>query len=264
MKNKTSIFFFLLANLLLFVMACKPKKVIVAAPPVQVQTEKVNDQKLENFALLKGKNIDFSTLALKGKASLAINGDQNDVTMVIRILKDKKIWISVSAVAGIEVARTIITPDSLKLLNRLDKTYLKKPFSYLHDYTNKQIDFTLLQSVLSGNVYDGFLLDKSSLIQENGVWVLSGNVENLAFKTVFNTLLKLSETTLNDPVGAQGFKVVYDNYTPVSNSLFASSLKINTMSGDKKIDLGIEFNKIESNNPVDFPFNVPKSFQLIN
>ena len=255
---------FLFATVLVFGMACKPKKLIVAPPPTQEQTAVLPNEKLENLALLQRKNLNFNTLSLKGKANLSVNGDENNVTMSIRIQKDKKIWLSVSAIAGIEVARVLVTPDSLKLLNRLEKTYTKKPFSYIHEFTNKQVNFKLLQSVLSGNVIDGFMTDKADLVKQNGVWIVSGEIEELAYRKVFNTLLKVAETTLNDAKAAQALKVVYGSYTPINNALFPSNLKINTMSGLKKIDLAIEFNKIEADGVVDFPFTVPKSFKLVN
>lgn len=253
----------ILAGLVVFAVGCKPKKVIVAAPPITDQVKAAPDQKLEQLNLLKGKDLIFNTLSLKGKANLNVNGDENNVTMLIRIQKDKKIWVSITAIAGIEVARAVITPDSLFLLNRLQKTYTRKPFNYVNDFTNKQINFGLLQAVLAGNTIPDFMIEKSALVQENGVWVLSGNAGDLAYKVLFNTLLKVTETTLNDAKVAQALKVVYGNYTPVNEALFPSSLKINSMAGDKKINIEIEFNKIESNIPVDFPFTVPKNFELV-
>lgn len=254
----------LLAMIILF-FGCKAKKVIIAAPPVVNQGNVENDKKPENLNLLKSKNLDFNTLALKGKADLDINGEQNDVTMNIRIQKDKKIWVIVTAAGGIvEVARAMITPDSLFLLNKLEKTYTKKPFSYIYKYTNKQINFDMLQAVLSGNAIPDFMTTKSNLIQENGIWVLNGTNGNLAYRSVFNTLLKVTETTLNDAKAGQAFKVSYGKYTPLNNALFPSSLIISTMSGVKKMNIGIEFSKIESNVSVDFPFSVPKSYELIN
>ena len=244
---------------------CKTKKVIITAPPVAVQDNIELDKKPENLNLLLSKNLDFNTLALKGKAELDINGEQNDVTMNIRLQKDKKIWVIVTAAGGIvEVARAMITPDSLFLLNKLDKTYTKKPFSYIYEYTNRQINFNLLQAVLSGNAVPDFMTTKSNLIQENGVWILNGTSGDLAYQSVFNTLLKVTETTLNDAKAGQAFKVTYGKYTPLNNALFPSSLNINTLSGIKKINIEIEFSKIESNIPVDFPFNVPKNYELIN
>lgn len=258
--NSVSIVFILVA-----IFGCKAKKVIIPTP-VPVVKEKVEiDKKPENLNLLKSKNLLFNTLALKGKANLDVNGEENNVAMNIRIQKDKKIWVIVTAAGGIiEVARAVITPDSLLLLNKLQKTYTKKPFSYIYQFTNKQINFGLLQAVLSGNTIPDLMTVKSNLIQKDGIWVLNGTNGDLAYQSLFNTLLKVSETTLNDAKSAQAFKVIYGNYTPTNNALFPSSLKINTMSGAKKINMEIEFTKIETNIPVEFPFSVPKNYELIN
>jgi len=261
MKRSTSNRFLLL-GLVLMVVACKPKKVIVA-PPVVAPVVVAPDKKPDNLNMLKGKDLSFNTLSLKGKANLSVNGKENNVTMLIRIEKDKKIWVSVTAIAGIEVARAVITPDSLLLRNNLDKTYARKPFSYIYSFTNKQINFKLLQAVFAGNTMPDFMNVNSKLVQENGVWVLSGSTNSLAYRSLFNTLLKVSETSLNDAKAAQAFKVIYGNYTPLNSALFPSSLKINSMSGQKKIDVEIEFTKIDVNIPVEFPFTVPKSYELI-
>ncbi|MEE1946879.1 DUF4292 domain-containing protein [Pedobacter sp. KR3-3] len=262
---KRNILSSLLLALVVFGLGCKPKKIIVATPPVSQEQPAQPDKKQDNLNLLKGKDLSFNTLALKGKTKLDINGDENSVTINIRIQKDKKIWAIITAAGGIvEVARAVITPDSLLLLNKLEKTYTKKPFSYIYNFTNKQISFGLLQAIFAGNTIPEFTTMDANLVQENGVWVLSGNSGDLAYRTLFNTLLKPAEVTLNDAKAAQALKVSYGKYTPVNNALFPSSVKINTMSGEKKINIEIEFTKIESNVPVDFPFTVPKNFQVIN
>lgn len=255
----------LLSAIVVLALGCRAKKIIVATPPATDKIEVKEDKKVENLALLKSKDLSFKTLALKGKANLNINGDENNVTMNIRIEKDKKIWVIVTAGGGIiEAARAMITPDSLFLINKLQKTYTKKPFSYVYNFTNKQVSFGMLQAVLSGNTINDFMTDKSNLTQENGVWVLSNNVDDLAYKIIFNTLLKPSQVDLNDAKNAQAFKVTYGNYTPINNALFPSTLKINSMAGVKKISVDIQFVKIESNVPVDFPFTVPKNFERVN
>ena len=244
--------------------ACRPKKEIVKAPPV-AETVPVKDGKAENLAVLLGKDLQYNTLSLRGKADLDINGNTNNVTLNLRIKKDEKIWFSVTALGGaIEAARGVITPDSILLMNRLQKTVLRKPFSYVHSYANKQISFGWLQSILTGNTIKDFMAEKSDLKQENGVWVLNGTAENLAYRTLFNTLLKSVELTLNDAKAAQGLKVTYDKHTPVNNGLFPSVMKINSAVGNKKISVAVEFVKIDANVAVEFPFTVPKSFELIN
>jgi hypothetical protein len=247
-----------------FGIGCKPKKVIVETPPIVNAPEKtVVDDKPKNLELLKSKDLSFNTLSLKGKTNLVLDGDEKDVTLSIRILKDQKIWVSITGFGGIEGIRAVITPDSLMMRNNLQKTYLKKPFSYIYGFTNKQVNFGLLQSIFSGNTITDFMNPNSALIQNNGVWVLSGTSGDLAYRSVFNTLLKVAETALNDPKAAQALKVTYGDYTPVNSALFPSSLKINSMSGPKKIDLSITFNKIESNIALDYPFSIPKNYELI-
>jgi hypothetical protein len=252
-----------LLGIMLFAFGCKPKKVIVAPPVNPEKVTALPDKKPESLSLLKSKDLTFNTLSLKGKASLTLKGEENNVTMLIRIERDKKIWVSVTAIAGIEVARAVITPDSLLLRNNLDKKYARKPFSYIYGFTNKQVDFKLLQAVLSGNTIASFMTVNSDLKQEDGVWVLSGSTNNLAYRSLFNTLLKVNETSLNDARAGQAFKVNYGSYTPLNGALFPSSMKINSMAGAKKINIEIDFTKIDINVPVEFPFTIPKSYELI-
>lgn len=255
----------ILASLTVIAVSCKPKKVIVATPTASTEKVEVGaDKKKENLALLKGKDLAFNTLSLKGKTSLDVDGDVNNVTMNIRIEKDKKIWVSVTGLAGIEGVRAVITPDSLLMRNNLQKTFVQKPFSYIYGFTNKQVNFGLLQAILSGNTIDEFMSEKSNLAQEAGVWALSGNASDLVYKVLFNTLLKPAEVNLNDAKSGQALKVVYGDYTQINNALFPSNLKLNSMAGAKKINIAIEFNKIDTNVPLTFPFSIPKNFERVN
>lgn len=253
----------LLIACVLLAASCRPKKEIVKAPPV-AETVPVTNKKAENLALISEKELQYNTLVLKGKAELDVNGDANSVTLNVRIKKDETIWFNVTALGGaIEAARGVITPDSLFLMNRLQRTILRKPFAYIHDYTNKQVSFGWLQSILTGNTIKDFVAEKSDLKQEEGVWVLSGTAQTLAYRTLFNTLLKSSQLNLNDAAAGQALKVNYDKYTPVNNGLFPSDMKINSAVGNKKINVAVEFTKIDANVAVEFPFTVPKNYEVI-
>ncbi len=255
---------FLLVTVVVVFASCRPKKIIVKAPPA-VETVVVADKKSENLQSLAAKQLIYETLVLKGKADLNINGDENNVTINVRIKKDEKIWFSVTALGGaIEAARGVISPDSIFIMNRLQKTVIRKPFSYIHEFTNQQINFGWLQAILTGNNIKELMVEQSDLKQQNGVWVLAGTKEKLVFRALFNTLLKSSELTINDAEAAQALKVNYDDYTAVSGGIFPLNLKMQSAVGNKKIYIAVEFVKIETNVPVEFPFTVPKSFELIH
>jgi len=252
----------LLGSMMVMAMACKTKKALVIAPANVPNA--VSSKKSENLKMLKEKDMIFNTLTIKAKAMLDINGNSNNVTMNIRMKKGEKIWVSITAIAGIEVARALITPDSIKVKNSFQNVYLKKPFSFIHTFTNKQVDFELLQSIFSGNTIDNFMVEQSALVQENGAWLLSGAQGELAYKMLFNTLLKIEETNLNDLKSGKALKVVYGNYQKIDNVLVPSNIKISSMAGSQRIALTLDFLKIERNVTLDFPFNVPTKYEVIN
>jgi hypothetical protein len=264
MKRKILNKFILLA-LVSVALACKSKKAIVA-PPAAVKTDSVAFyKKAENIKLLQSKDIVFNTLALKGKADLDMGGNSNSVTVNIRVQRDKKIWMSITALLGIEVARAVITPDSIMVLNRLQSTYIRKPFSYVYNYTSRQVTFQMLQDILSGNTIDTLLKPEAKLeLNNKGVWRLSGNQTTLGFDVLFNTFQKSSEVNLNDARAGQALKVLYGSYQKVNQYLFPTTIQINSMSGTRRVNLNFDFSRVESNVPVDMSFTVPRRFELIN
>jgi hypothetical protein len=252
-----------LLGAVIFVSACKPKKEIVVAPPTKTET-KTDNSKAEALTLLNSKQLKFNTLSLKAKATLDIAGDVNDVTMNFRMKDKETIWVSITALGGAyEPARALITPDSIKIMNRAKSEYLKKPFSYIYNFTNKQVNFNTLQAILTGNAMGEFLKPESDVKQENGVWVVSGSKSELDYKLLFNTLFKVAETNLNDTKNGQALKVTYTDYQKLNESLFPSALQIKTLSKAKRINIDLQFVKIDGNVPVDFPFNVPKRFTVV-
>jgi hypothetical protein len=253
----------LLLVLISGLLACKTKKVLVKAPTV-AEVSPVNNKKIENLKLLKAKDLPFTTLSLKGKVILDMNGNENNVNVNIRIKKDEKIWVSITAFAGIEVARALITPDSVQVRNNLQSLAVKKPFSYLNTFTSKQVTFKMLQSLVSGNTIDDFMTPEAKLDLAEGKFELSGDKGTLAYQVLFNTLLKPAELNLNDVKAGQALKVVYGDYQEVTGARYPSMLKINSVSGKKKTNLTFDFSKIERNLQLDFPFTVPNRFEIIN
>ena len=65
--------------------------------------------------------------------------------------KDSAIWISVTPVLGIEVARLLVTNDSVKMMNRLNSTYFTGNFKLINKLFNADIDYDMFQSFLVGN-----------------------------------------------------------------------------------------------------------------
>ena len=70
----------------------------------------------------------------------------------IRIKKDSIIWMSLTPFLGIEVARVIITQDSMVLMNRLNREYMVYEFQSLSEKFHFEISYDLIQSLILGNM----------------------------------------------------------------------------------------------------------------
>jgi hypothetical protein len=220
--------------------------------------------KINKLVAIRAKQIDFNTFSGKAQAKLNINGDSHDVTMNIHIKKNQQIWVSITAVLGIEVARALITPDSIKVMNKLESTYLKKPFSYVYGFTSKQINYKTLESLLIGNAVPDLVNNDAGLKPDNGNIILSGNLQDLIYQLTLDTNLRVSRTSMSNPAAGQSLLVDYSNFTPASNRIIPSHISINSSSKQKQIQVDLRYSKADFDQAVTFPFSVPARFTAAN
>ncbi len=253
----------LLVLLFLSVMvSCKAKKEVVKET-VKNSPVKANYNKTEKLAAINKSQTDFNTLAIRSRANLSINNDVNDVSMNIRIRKNEAIWVSVTAIAGIEVARALITPDSIKIMNRLEDTYLKKPFSYIYEFASDQINFGTLQSILVGNTIKEF--SDTSYLNVNGrESKLSGLIRSLTFSMQLNDHNKVLQTSLRDARAGQTLQIGYTDFALFSSQEIPQTVNLKSLAMRKNIQLDMKYARVEVNPIFDIPFNVPKRFSVID
>lgn len=267
MKKNTLIKSVYILAFIVALTGCKAKKVILEAPVVPaipaVQVEPDNSKK-NKFNSIKGNDMVFSTLAVKSKAVLSINDKSNDVNMNFRIKNNEVIWVSVTAVAGLEVARALITPDSVKILNRIDNVYIKKPFSYIYEFTNEQINFKTLQSILIGNTVSEFITDATELNIENDEAKLRSIFGGLTYNLRVNAQEKVIFINLNDETAKQELSANYSDFIMVNQQQIPHAVVMDSKVKTKKFLLDLRFLKVDLDGPLELPFRIPERFLIKN
>ena len=248
--------------LLASVVGCRTKKEIRTAPAAKTASSAVS--KTTVLKEINNKQLDFQTLQFKAKANLSINNRGNEASMNIRMKKDQALWVSVTVIAGIEVARALITPDSVKVINRLESTYLVKPFNYINEFTNEQVNFSTLQALLVGNTVPDFISDKSEIQMQNNKLILSGILKGLAYTVNYNESRKVTQTALNDSGADQSLTASYSDFYVVSDRAIPHSVSIKSTADRKNVDIQLKYLQVGVNESLDFPFSVPKRFTVIN
>jgi hypothetical protein len=246
---------------LFVVFGCKTKKRLVPKKAVADTTIKAADTKALKLNAIRAAQTIFSTFSGKARAKLNINGETNDVTLNIRIQHDQKIWISITAIAGIEVARALITPDSIFLINRLQSVYVKQPFSYINKIAGDQVNYKTLEPLFIGNAIPALLNENADLKTDSGVTRLSGDLPDVAFKVMLGADLKVTQTSMSNQMAGQSLEVVNSTFVQAGNKVVPSQIDMSSIAKEKKIQLNLRYIKEDFDQPIDCPFSIPARYK---
>ncbi len=97
---------------------------------------------------INARNISPEWTSLNSKIKINKEGQKTTINAQIRIKKDSAIWFSVKAPLGIEVFRTMITPDSIYYMSRMNKTYFIKHISHIKEVVKTDVSFIKIQEIL--------------------------------------------------------------------------------------------------------------------
>ncbi len=229
--------------------------------PVENDSVKMVKQTLSR---IEANHIDFRTFSAKVKVGYADSRDQKyDFNAFIRIRKDSAIWISIIAALGIEAIRAIITPDSVKILDKLKNTVTFKKLSYIQEIANLPIDFRTIQDLIIGNpVY----MDSNIVSYKQEPEVISMSMLGSFFKnyvTVSGRDYNLRNSKLDDVdlTRSRTANLSYDNYAMAGKWNFSGVRQI-SITEKNKLDIDMEFKQVQFDTEVDFPFNIPKNYKL--
>jgi hypothetical protein len=247
---------------LLAMVSCKAKKHVVTGAG---NTAKPAGDKASELNAIRAGQTDFDTFSGRAHTKLSFSGSSNDVTLNIRIKKDQKIWISVTAIAGLEVARAMITPDSILTMNKLQSEYLKQPFSYLYKFAGKQFNYKTFESLLTGNPVPELVNEKANLQTKGDTITLTGNLQDVMYKLIAGPPgMKVAQTNFDNQAAGQSMQVINSNFIQTTKGLVPSQIDIASEMKEKKVGINLHYVKVDLDLPLEFPFTIPARYKEIN
>ena len=213
--------------------------------------------------LIDSNRINYQTFNAKvGVDYKGTDGKGHGVNASVRMYKDSLIWVSANAILGIEAMRVLVTRDSVKLLNKLDKVYSARSISYLQELTSLPLNLYTLQEMIIGNPV---FLD-SNVIRFSAA---GGVINLLSLGEFFKNLLTLNETDktiilskLDDanPLRSRTAYLSYADYENKKGPLFATKRQI-VVSEKGRLEILLDYKNYSFNEPVEFPFSIPKNYK---
>ena len=237
---------------------------------VVLSPEEQEKKHLDSFALVKdivsnvsAHPIDFTTFSAKVKIDYEGKENSDQATAYVRIQKDSVIWISLTGALGIEGMRVMIKKDSVKLMNKLNKTVQYRSIAYLQELTQIPFDFNNIQDMIVGNPV---FMDTNHIVS----YEVNGNdLLVLMIGNIFKNLLTLDDTNLKilhcklddvDSTRNRTADITYDDYENAGSFNFSTKRKI-TVAEQSKLDIHLDFKSFNFNKPQDYPFNIPKNYK---
>ncbi len=247
---------FLWIALVVIVTSCKGTKVVTGGAV---------DERLSAKAVIKAhyqNETNFRTL--NGRVRIGyINGDDaQNVSVSIRMEKDKAIWIS----APLGIVKAYITPDRVSFYNKLENEYFDGDFNYLSNLLGTQIDFSILQNLLTGQAIVDLRQEKYVIDIAEGSYRLVPKLQGVLYKTLFRVEpknFKMGVQQLSQPLEKRLLEISYENYQKIDREVFPNEIGIKVISENNQNTIELEFRNIEFNGPVNFPYKIPKGFKEI-
>lgn len=258
---------------LLLVTSCKSTRSTLKQPLKEYDFNWLYAKMLENHFNFDYVNAKFSISYQEGK-------DKTDLRGQLRMKNDSIMWVSFSPALGIEAARILLTNDSVKFINRLNKKYFEGEYCLLDSLLNTTIEYSILQSMLIGNDLTQYDVNKYKASIDGGLYritiqerrkikqflksgeldtkVLVQNIwldpDNFRIRKV-----ELKELHSGDD---KKLEVVYNEYVQVGDQQFPDKITI-TISSQKSIVIDVKFIKVEVDEEVDFPFKIPSKYEKL-
>jgi len=101
--------------------------------------------------VLSDSQLDFEWFNAKISTTIDTEDTKKSFKTVVKMRKDSVIWLSISPLLGIEMARVIITPDSLKMMDKVNNQYFLGELDYLGKSQSIDLDFNTIQQMVVSN-----------------------------------------------------------------------------------------------------------------
>jgi len=277
---------------LLGLSSCRTARVITTTPSVArpISTSKLI-RNIENNAF------DYKHLAIKKISCQFDNGDtKTSFKASILAEKNKRITIMLTKL-NIPVGRLWLTPDSVKFINYLEKTYIIGDYNYLSSLLGMDVDFETVDAIISNNV---FLLpdekkNKDSRDYETridtGMYVLetvkklkpnkpdqkqlTGRSKRKSKKIVDDAPVrqsifvdagtyKLRKIVMDDAVNSRHMKIEFNDFTAVEKQIYPGDIFIHFLSPENNMQMRIKLSGFSMEEENEIRFKVPDKYTRIN
>ena len=218
-------------------------------------------QMIDMLAPVWASRRQYNTFSGKAKVHYGAEGNDQEFTANFRIRKDSMIWVAISAMGGmVQAARVCVTPDSLKLINYLQKEVICLSIKDAAKLLPTDVDFKSLQSLILGEpLAAGAIMDASGF---GTTWSIDAKDKNYLQHVTYaksDTSMVSAEIKTVAPNGPQAM-MEYGDYQNAGSLKFAQKRVMNIQNRNEIYSIDMDFSNVQFDQALEYPFNLPKNY----
>jgi hypothetical protein len=254
----------LITILILLTISCKTKQKVPSGNVIKnMNKETLIDNVINN-------QIDFKSIYFKKmNIDLDDNGKSYSVKANMYIDKDKQIIIQVMML--IEVARILIEPNEITVLNRINREVYTTNFGYINKKFNIDLNFTLLQSILTNMLFyfptnDPKMIKQYQISEQKNNYILKNEQNNNKNPNQFFQQIEITSNEykiikhLIYNISGISVDINYNNFDKLENKKFPYFVSLKGKNGKANYGLTLKYSNIEVNGKDKLTFSIPSNY----
>ncbi len=215
-------------------------------------------------SLIQSKKINYTTYQCKAKMHFESDREKQNFNINFRMKKDSVIWVIITAPIIGEIARAIITKDSVKAIEKINRKSYLYSYKDIQKLINLEVDFTTLQELIIGNAVelDGDITDIKELGPLSNIFIKGVDYTNQLTYTKGDSTLKQLQLQTSRPSSSSSLLIAMNQYEWNDFRFVPMQRQYNILDIKGAIQLEMDINKAEFDKITDFPFSIPKNYKL--
>ncbi len=202
--------------------------------------------------------------------------------------RDSNIQVNISKM-NLPVGRVLLTPDSVKMVNYLQRNYFLGDYSFMEKMLGAAVDFNTVQAIMANDVfaYRSDDMDFESYV-DNGQYVLQSmknrklnkinrkgkddkvdrylnKIDEESFVVQYlwidpNTF-KVNKILIDDLSEDRKLTVDFSEFTEVENQLYPGSIDVLFESATSKLGLKVKLSRFSLDSDTSVDFKIPEKYK---
>ena len=163
----------------------------------------------------------------------------------------------------VPVAKIMLTPDSINLINHIDKYWMTGDYDYVSDLFGVGIKFEAIQSI----IYEDILFHQNrkgndvSLDSTSGLFILKDFYNEFVRYSYLNPENnKIQKIVLNDNDNKEITTIDFTNYISIGNQRYPGEISFDH-KGDSFLKVNLKLSGVEINKRTNVTFSIPEKYE---